>query len=63
MLAALLTIGAGTVAPPPAVAGCTEKYEACQITGWQKPNWLIRELKFVECFADFVGCLKSAAGF
>ena len=60
---ALVAVGAGAFAPAPAQAGCTEEYEECQIVAWQMSNWLIRELKFVECFAEYVGCLKAASGF
>ncbi|MBW3660026.1 MAG: hypothetical protein KY397_00125 [Gemmatimonadetes bacterium] len=63
LLAALVAVGASSVAPAPALAGCTEDYEGCQIIAWQKSNWLIRELKFIECFASFVGCVKGRTGF
>lgn len=63
LLAIALTIGAASMAPRPALAGCTEDYESCVIVGWQKPNAWIRELKFIECFATYVGCLRHAAGF
>lgn len=59
LLGFLIAVGASTFAPEPAVAGCTESYVDCQISAWQKRNWLIRELKFIECFAEYVGCVKS----
>lgn len=63
LLGLLVAVGASTFAPEPAVAGCTEDYENCQIAAWQKRNWLIREVKFIECFAEYVGCIKSKTGF
>lgn len=63
LMAAFVAVVASSLAPQPAMAGCTEDYEDCQIAGWQKPNWLIRELKFIECFAEYLGCVKRASGF
>ncbi|MDX1660882.1 MAG: hypothetical protein R3326_03740 [Gemmatimonadota bacterium] len=63
LLAMLVAVGATMLAPEPAVAGCTEEYADCQAIAWGKSHWLIRELKFIECFADYVGCVRKAAGF
>lgn len=63
LAAALIAAGASTMTPAPVEAGCTEDYVQCQISAWQKSNWVIRELKFIECFAGYVGCVKDASGF
>lgn len=62
LLTALVAVAATSLAPEPALAGCTEEYESCQIAGWQKSNRLMRELKFIECFATFVGCVRGELG-